>query len=88
MTVRENLVVACYSRRDPGRTADIETMLDRFPMLRTKSREMAGNLSGGQQQILEMAMALVMRPSLLLIDEPTLGLSPKMFDEVFRRSVR
>jgi branched-chain amino acid transport system ATP-binding protein len=84
MTVRENLAVACYTRRDRERRRDTEDVLDRFPMLRSKSADMAGNLSGGQQQILEMAMALVMRPRLLLIDEPTLGLSPKFFEEVFR----
>lgn len=84
MTVRENLMVACYTRRDHGRRRDTEYVLDRFPLLRVKAGDMAGNLSGGQQQILEMAMALVMRPKLLLLDEPTLGLSPKFFEEVFR----
>jgi branched-chain amino acid transport system ATP-binding protein len=88
MTVRENLAVACYTRRDPNVRRDIEQVLDRFPVLREKANEMAGNLSGGQQQILEMAMALVVRPRLLLIDEPTLGLSPKFFDEVFRHIVQ
>ena len=84
MTVRENLAVACHTRRDRERRRDTEDVLDRFPLLRAKAGDMAGNLSGGQQQILEMAMALVMRPKLLLIDEPTLGLSPKFFEEVFR----
>ena len=84
MKVRENLQVACYSRRDAHIRRDIEQVLDRFPILRSKAGDMAGNLSGGQQQILEMAMALVTRPQLLLIDEPTLGLSPKFFDEVFQ----
>jgi branched-chain amino acid transport system ATP-binding protein len=83
MTVMENLKVACFTRRDPEIRADIERTLDRFPLLRERLDALAGNLSGGQQQILEMAMALVMRPRLLLIDEPTLGLSPKMFDLVF-----
>ena len=84
MTVHENLTVACYTRRDRDRRRDTEYVLDRFPLLRAKAADLAGNLSGGQQQILEMAMALVMRPKLLLIDEPTLGLSPKFFEEVFR----
>ncbi len=83
MTVRENLEVACYTRHDNEVASDIETMMTRFPILSQKGCEMAGNLSGGQQQILEMAMGLINRPRLLLIDEPTLGLSPKMFDEVF-----
>ena len=85
MTVRENLAVACYTRRDKEIRHDTDAVLQRFPMLREKANAMAGNLSGGQQQILEMAMALVMRPKLLLIDEPTLGLSPRYFDEVFRQ---
>ena len=84
MTVRENLDVGAFTRRDPALATDIAEMLDRFPILRQKQHEYAGNLSGGQQQLLETAMALVNRPRLLLIDEPTLGLSPKMFDEVFR----
>jgi branched-chain amino acid transport system ATP-binding protein len=83
MTVRENLAVACYSRRDKRVRHDIEETLDHFPILRSKATEMAGNLSGGQQQILEMAMALIVHPRLLLVDEPALGLSPRYFDEVF-----
>lgn len=83
MTVRENLETACYTRRDRQIREDIEAVMDQFSVLRQKQREMAGNLSGGQQQILEMAMGLMNRPRLLLVDEPTLGLSPKMFDEVF-----
>jgi branched-chain amino acid transport system ATP-binding protein len=83
MTVRENLDTAAYTRRDREVASDINEIMERFPVLREKQREVAGNLSGGQQQILEMAMGLMNRPKLLLIDEPTLGLSPKMFDEVF-----
>ncbi len=83
MSVRENLEVACFTREDERMASDLGAMMARFPILRQKERELAGNLSGGQQQILEMAMGLIQRPRLLLIDEPTLGLSPKMFDEVF-----
>jgi branched-chain amino acid transport system ATP-binding protein len=86
--VRENLTVACFTRRDSHVRRDIEQIMDRFPILREKVNEMAGNLIGGQQQILEMAMALVVHSRLLLIDEPTLGLSPKFFDEVFRHIVQ
>jgi branched-chain amino acid transport system ATP-binding protein len=84
MTVRENLEMGAYIRSDRSVRADIEELLDLFPLLRNREREFAGNLSGGQQQVLEMAMALVLRPKLLLIDEPSIGLSPIMVDEVFR----
>jgi branched-chain amino acid transport system ATP-binding protein len=83
MSVRENLEVAAFTRRDAELRTDVEATLDRFEVLRRKASQLAGGLSGGQQQILEMAMALVNRPKLLLIDEPTLGLSPIMFDAVF-----
>jgi len=84
MTVEENLEMGAFLRSDPGVRQDIEAMYDRFPMLREKRREMAGNLSGGQQQVLEMAMALMLHPKLLMLDEPSLGLSPRMMDEVFQ----
>ena len=83
MTVLENIETACYSRHDREIASDVNELLLRFPVLREKRREAAGNLSGGQQQLLEMAMGLATGPKLLLIDEPTLGLSPKMCGEVF-----
>jgi branched-chain amino acid transport system ATP-binding protein len=83
MTVQENLEMGAYTRSDGDVRADIDLLLDRFPLLRQHRRELAGNLSGGQQQILEMAMALMPRPALLLIDEPSLGLSPIMLRQVF-----
>jgi branched-chain amino acid transport system ATP-binding protein len=83
MSVIENLKIACFTLERKAVAGEIERVLSMLPLLRQKSKDMAGNLSGGQQQILEMAMALVLRPRLLLIDEPTLGLSPKFFDEVF-----
>jgi branched-chain amino acid transport system ATP-binding protein len=85
MTVRENLLLAAFTRRRQPRSvieADIDQLCERFPVLR-RSTARAANLSGGQQQILEMAMALVLDPTVLLIDEPTLGLSPTMMTEVF-----
>jgi branched-chain amino acid transport system ATP-binding protein len=88
MSVRENIEVGGYTRQDDQLANDIEALMDQFPILRDKAREMAGNLSGGQQQILEMAMGLINRPQLLLIDEPTLGLSPKLFSEVFHHIIR
>jgi len=83
MTVEENLEMGAYLRSDRGVWADIEALLARFPMLADKRREPAGTLSGGQQQILEMAIALLLHPKLLLIDEPSLGLDPRMVDAVF-----
>jgi branched-chain amino acid transport system ATP-binding protein len=88
MSVRENIEVGGYTRWDDQLDEDIDAMMDRFPILRDKVHDMAGNLSGGQQQILEMAMGLINRPQLLLIDEPTLGLSPKLFNEVFHHIIR
>jgi len=83
MSVEENLEMGAYVRDDPGVRRDIEAVMARFPMLREKRRAPAGTLSGGQQQILEMAAALLLRPKLLLIDEPSLGLDPRMVETVF-----
>ena len=88
MSVKENLEVACYIRRDNKIADDIMLMMERFPLLLEKQSEKAGNLSGGQQQILEMAMGLINHPQLLLIDEPTLGLAPILLNEVFDNIVR
>ncbi|MDP1714513.1 MAG: ABC transporter ATP-binding protein [Anaerolineales bacterium] len=84
MSIRENLEMGAFTRKDLKQVAEeIERLYDEFPMLKMKDREMAGNLSGGQQQILEMAMALLLKPALLLIDEPSLGLDPRMMEQVF-----
>ena len=83
MSVEENLEMGAYLRRDPRVRSDIEALLARFPMLATKRRELAGTLSGGQQQILEMAIALLLHPRLLMVDEPSLGLDPRMVEIVF-----
>jgi ABC-type branched-subunit amino acid transport system ATPase component len=83
MTVRENLEMAAYLQ--PARLLDarMHSVFELFPVLRTMSRSLAGNLSGGEQQLLETGMALMSDPRLLLIDEPSLGLSAKMQYEVF-----
>jgi branched-chain amino acid transport system ATP-binding protein len=83
MSVEENLEMGAYLRRDAGVRADIEALFRRFPLLADKRADAAGTLSGGQQQILEMAIALLLRPRLLLVDEPSLGLDPRMVEAVF-----
>jgi ABC-type branched-subunit amino acid transport system ATPase component len=83
MTVDENLQMGAYLRRDDRVRADIDALYTRFPILATKRQDPAGTLSGGQQQILEMAISLLLRPRLLLVDEPSLGLDPRMVEIVF-----
>lgn len=83
MSVAENLKAACYTLPSRLHAGAIEPMLNLFPFLRGKLGVMAGNLSGGEQQILETAMVMALKPRLLLLDEPSLGLSPKMQQEVF-----
>jgi branched-chain amino acid transport system ATP-binding protein len=85
LSVSENLQLGAYSRRLSRQTLmdEVEVMADRFPRLRGRWNTLAGNLSGGEQQILEMAMVLMARPRLLLLDEPSLGLSPQAMDMVF-----
>ena len=83
MSVRENLEIGAYIRADSKVNEDIELMMDRFPVLGKKQKEFAGNLSGGEQQILEMACALLLDPKLFFLDEPSLGLAPMLVTQVF-----
>jgi ABC-type branched-subunit amino acid transport system ATPase component len=80
LTIRENLMLVL--RRAPDRAGRMEELFDLFPALRDKSRERAGALSGGQRQMLAVAMALAMRPRVVLMDEPSAGLAPRIAAEV------
>jgi branched-chain amino acid transport system ATP-binding protein len=84
LSVLENLQVGAYSRRDRGGVpATLERMLEMFPVLSERSRQVAGTLSGGEQQQLAIARGMMSEPRLLLLDEPSLGLAPIVVDRVF-----
>ena len=84
MTVQENLDMGCYLRKEPGGIArDLERLFERFPVLAERRRQMAGTLSGGEQQMLAISRALMSRPKLILFDEPSLGLAPNLIETIF-----
>lgn len=83
LTVRENLLLGAYMRADKEIGKDIERIFNYFPILEERKNQLAGTLSGGEQQILAIGRGLMAKPKLLLLDEPSLGLAPKIVSEIF-----
>ena len=83
MTIVENLQMGAFTRKDAEVDADIERVFEIFPRLKERARQLAGTMSGGEQQMLAMGRGLMARPKVLLLDEPSMGLSPIMVDKIF-----
>ncbi len=84
LSVRDNLEMGAYTRKDKaGIKSDMETVFEIFPRLKERIRQLSGTLSGGEQQMLAMGRALMSKPRLLLLDEPSMGLAPILVDEIF-----
>jgi branched-chain amino acid transport system ATP-binding protein len=89
LTVRENLAMGAYTRSDAdGVARDMEMVYEYFPVLKSRAEQRAGSLSGGEQQMLAISRALMARPAMMLLDEPSLGLSPRLVKEIFDIIVR
>jgi branched-chain amino acid transport system ATP-binding protein len=89
LTVAENLEMGAFTRADgDGVRRDLEMVYDYFPVLKARARQRAGSLSGGEQQMLAISRALMARPKMMLLDEPSLGLAPRLVNEIFQIIVR
>lgn len=89
MSIQENLLMGAYTSNDKGQIqADVDRWFEVFPRLKERAAQMAGTLSGGEQQMLAMARAVMLNPEVILLDEPSMGLAPILVDEVFRIIVR
>jgi branched-chain amino acid transport system ATP-binding protein len=84
MSVEENLELGSYSRKDGGVRADIDRVYELFPRLKERHKQAAGTMSGGEQQMLAIGRAMMARPKVLLLDEPSMGLSPVLTETIFR----
>ncbi|MCZ6859375.1 MAG: ABC transporter ATP-binding protein [Alphaproteobacteria bacterium] len=88
MTVRENLEMGAFLQRDKQKVREsMEYVFALFPVLRDRQKQLAGTMSGGEQQMLAMGRALMIRPTMMMLDEPSLGLSPRFVDDIFERIV-
>lgn len=87
LSTLDNLMIGAYTRKDNEVRDDVDRWFDIFPILRERSSQMAGSLSGGEQQMLAVARALMCRPRLLLLDEPSLGLAPLIIEDLFERFI-
>jgi branched-chain amino acid transport system ATP-binding protein len=83
MTVRENLDLGAYRRRDDGIGEDLDRVFDLFPRLKERDRQKAGTMSGGEQQMLAIGRALMARPKLLMLDEPSMGIAPILVQRIY-----
>jgi branched-chain amino acid transport system ATP-binding protein len=84
MTVMENLEMGAFTRKDSRVVRDIQSLMDQFPILSERRDTLAGNLSGGEAQILAIAMGLLLEPRLMMLDEPSIGLSPQSVNLIFK----